>query len=29
MAKKCRVDRIEQVELNNTEEDTHKSFVED
>lgn len=29
MAEKCRVDRIEQVELNNTEEDIHESLVED
>ena len=28
MAEKCRVDRIEQVELNNTEEDIHESLVE-
>jgi len=28
MAEKCRVDRIEEVELNNTEEDIHESLVE-
>ena len=29
MAEKCRVDRIEEVELNNVEEDIHESLVED